>query len=107
MAADVELEAIECYKKIAFTLIEASPEHLDTVSIRLEDRAKENSVAVILTVSENPADFFSPTDELMFEVNRLGDLLRKNDEMFAVAHFSVSRNAEGKWGYSVDSEYNP
>jgi len=103
MSSDVEQQTLRCYQKIATALIEASPEHINHVAMRLENR--HESVAVILEVSANPDDFFSPTDDLLMAVNNLGDLMRANNTMFNAADFAVFLTDEGGWKYSVEFEY--
>lgn len=84
-------------------MIEASPEHLNHVAMRLENRYE--SVAVILEVSANSNDYFTPTDDLLMAVNNLGDLIRAQNTMFNAADFVVFFTDEGGWKYTVEFEY--
>ena len=96
---ELNLEILSYYQRMATALIQASPEHLETVEIELTD--DEESIGISIEVTENSEDFFSPTEELMSLANDLGDLLRNNNLMFSSAVFKVYINEDNKWKYEL------
>ncbi len=86
-------------KKIAVSIIESSPEHLQCIEVLLEP--EEGGVSVVQTVSENLDDFFSPNDELLDASEAFNKYMQENGQKFSSVSFLVFLKENGQWGYKL------